>query len=84
MSTFALAPLSSRVDPVLRAGVLAELDAALAGLDDAASVLAAVREQSGWQSEGADALRLALRRLEDDTTLARAMLQECREDAEDA
>jgi len=84
MSSSALTSLPPGIDPALRIAGLAELDVALARVDEVASVLVVLRAACGWDSEGVRALRLALGRLSDDTEALRSMLQECRARAEDA
>ena len=78
MSFSPLTSPSPGVDPALRAAGLAELDAALARLDEVVGALGPLREAYSWESEGARALRLALARLADDAAGARAMVAECR------
>ena len=84
MPSFVLTALSPGVDPALRAGALSELDAALAGLDDLASTLTALRDACAWESDGVEALRWALWRLSDDTATVRRTLQACRGEVEGA
>ncbi|MEZ0140316.1 hypothetical protein AB1285_16745 [Microbacterium sp. NRRL B-14842] len=84
MSSSPLTALSPGVDPALRAAVLSELDAAGERLDEAASVLTALRDACSWESEGVEALRTALWRLSEDATPVRAMMQQCRREAEAA
>ncbi|MFE7065613.1 MULTISPECIES: hypothetical protein [Microbacterium] len=84
MSSFVLTAPSADVDPALRAGVLSELDAAIAGLDDLASTLTALRDACAWESDGVEALRWALWRLSDDTATVRRTLQACRGEVEGA
>lgn len=83
MSSLAFSSLSPGVD-LARAAVLSELDAAVEGLDRATVTLTILREACSWESEGVEALRLALWRLSDDTTGVRAMLWACRREAEEA
>lgn len=84
MSSFVLASFPPAVDPALRAAVLYELDAAVDGLDEAASALTILHAACSWESEGVEALRRTLWRLSEDTAPVRAMLQKCRSEAESA
>ena len=84
MSSFPLTALSPGVDPALRAAVLSELDAVAERLDEAGSALGGLRDAGSWEAEGVEALRWALWRLSDDVTPVRAMLQQCRREAEGA
>ena len=84
MSSFALTALAPGVDPALRAGVLSELDAAIAGLDDLASTLTALRDACAWESDGVEALRWALWRLSADTATVHRTLQACRREGDGA